>query len=88
MQKYLTSTFTALCFTAYLTILQAQTVIWPTSDTTLIKISQFAEANSIVGVSKANPIGTTPANHKGWITFGITNILSKVFALKFFYLCT
>jgi hypothetical protein len=71
MQKYLTSTFTALCFTAYLTILQAQTVIWPTSDTTLIKISQFAEANSIVGVSKANPIGTTPANHKGWITFGV-----------------
>ncbi|MEY4933696.1 MAG: hypothetical protein RIS64_55 [Bacteroidota bacterium] len=50
---------------------QAQTQIWPTSDTNTVNASQFNRAGSIFKLAPATP--TVPAGYTGWSTKGLTS---------------
>ena len=44
------------------------TVIWPTSDTNTVRMSQFADSSSIFALY---PNRTPPVGYKGWLTKGL-----------------
>ena len=69
MRKIFTHFFAMMMLLLSVNTLSAQTIVWPTADSSTILASQFADSSQIFWSKTANP----PANFKGWVTKGITS---------------
>jgi uncharacterized repeat protein (TIGR01451 family) len=75
MKRLLTHLFLVGMFILSLTSVSAQ-ILWPTADTTTIRVSQFADAATIRFVKSDTALSATLNAFKGWITMGISSNLA------------
>jgi hypothetical protein len=66
MRKNFTHFLTIVLLCVGINMVQAQTVVWPTADTSTIRASQFANANQIFQITKTAV--APPAGFTGWVS--------------------
>ena len=73
MKKFFTKMSLMGAFLLVVAAMNAQTIVWPTSDSASIRASQFADASTIRYVKKDTVLNTSLNGFKNWVTIGITS---------------
>ena len=73
MKKIFTKMSLMGTFLVVVAAMNAQTIVWPTSDTVSIRASQFADASTIRYVKKDTVLNTSLNGFKNWVTIGLAS---------------